>query len=164
MLLVRGALPADVPSLFAVMGRVIEESGAYLESSAPRAEVIQRNVAAALTGFGVQVVAEYHGVILGWAEVVPYPQSSMRHAGNLAMGVSANFRGRGLGDQLIEEALRRSFACGLKIVHLEVDAKNTVAIALYRKHGFVVDGVRRLAKRCPMSGRYEDLVLMSRVR
>jgi ribosomal protein S18 acetylase RimI-like enzyme len=164
VLYVRDTQPSDVPALAAVMYEVIEQTQAYLEPRAPNGYTLQAYVLAAHAGERIHLVAQFGLEILGWVEVVPYPQQTMRHAANLAMGVSARFRGRGIGTALLIRGIERAFASGFRIIHLEVDATNQGALRLYRKHGFTVDGVRRMAKRCPQTGRYQDIVLMSYMR
>jgi hypothetical protein len=61
------------------------------------------------------------------------------HLGNGAIqnvGVVPHHRGRGLGTALIVQALHGFRAAGLRTAALEVTARNTEAIALYRRLGF----------------------------
>jgi ribosomal protein S18 acetylase RimI-like enzyme len=49
-------------------------------------------------------------------------------------------RRRGLGARLIAEATACAGACGVRALHLEVDADNVVAQHLYARHGFELRG------------------------
>jgi ribosomal protein S18 acetylase RimI-like enzyme len=170
-MIIRDATIADAPALAALMNVTFGESGAFLDDCPPHAAVLAQIIKSYQAGAGVFLVAVFNyesggrptEEVIGWIEVAPYRQSRMRHAGNIAMGVGPGLRGRGIGSSLLAEALLRSRSLGLRILHLEVDASNIRAHALYRKYGFAVDGVRRLAKHCPSTGRYHDLVLMSRL-
>lgn len=53
-----------------------------------------------------------------------------------------DFRRRGLGGRLLQEALREARAAGVRRALLEVRAGNEAALALYRKFGFQVTGRR----------------------
>ncbi|GAA3911247.1 hypothetical protein GCM10022228_23170 [Halomonas cibimaris] len=80
-----------------------------------------------------------------------------------ALGVAPQYRGRGVGDALMraaDEAARRWHS---ERVLLEVRAGNAAAMALYRRHGFGVDG-RRRGYYPPLAGgsEREDALLMSR--
>lgn len=50
--------------------------------------------------------------------------------------VGPSFLGRGIGDALVEEALRRATADHMKAVRLDVLAGNEAALRLYERHGF----------------------------
>ena len=59
------------------------------------------------------------------------------------IAVDPKWRGRGYGQALLEDFLRRMQAAGVMTVLLEVRAGNVPAIGLYEKHGFVSIGVRK---------------------
>lgn len=58
----------------------------------------------------------------------------------LAIGIDSNFRGRGVGTNLLSALLNRSHEMGIKRVSLSVE-KDNPAQRLYRRHGF-----RRIAE------------------
>lgn len=81
-------------------------------------------------------VAEEQGTVAGYAYLwVIFEQG---HLINIA--VDPRFRGRGLGEALLERVLREAVGQGARTVHLEVREQNAPAITLYRKHGFEVLG------------------------
>ncbi|KAA5541153.1 GNAT family N-acetyltransferase [Adhaeribacter rhizoryzae] len=47
-----------------------------------------------------------------------------------------NFRGRGLGTQILSYALEQAKALGLQVLHLEAERHNQAGKALYHKFGF----------------------------
>lgn len=60
------------------------------------------------------------------------------------MYVAPEYRGRGIGRQLVVEALRQAFATpGIRQVYLAAHAANTAALALYEAMGFTSFGVER---------------------
>lgn len=63
------------------------------------------------------------------------------HITNIA--VHPNFRGHGLGDILVEKLLEICREKSLAGITLEVRRSNVVAITLYEKHGFIVEGIRK---------------------
>ena len=60
-----------------------------------------------------------------------------------AITVDPAARGRGCGEQLLKELLRRLAATGTATVYLEVRTQNAPAIALYEKTGFERTGLRK---------------------
>jgi RimJ/RimL family protein N-acetyltransferase len=75
------------------------------------------------------------------------------------MGLLPQFRGQGLGKRLILRTLDTARAFGLTRVELRVREDNASAIALYRKIGFVEEGLQRNAVR--LDGSYENTVTMA---
>ncbi len=74
------------------------------------------------------------------------------------MGVLPEFKRRGFGGCLLGGVLASLPAAGVASCYLEVRASNRPAIALYTRHGFAPDRVRRGYYDSPP----EDAVCMSR--
>jgi ribosomal protein S18 acetylase RimI-like enzyme len=91
---------------------------------------------------GFYTLSQY-GLDLGEipAEVVKklpkYPMVSVTLLGRLA--VSTEFRGRGLGERLLMDALYRSLASSKQVASaaVVVDAKDASAARFYKKYGFI---------------------------
>jgi RimJ/RimL family protein N-acetyltransferase len=110
-------------------------------------------------------IVEEGGQLVGWCGcdiTRPSDNEAFQHAGRLGMGLLAAARGRGLGEKLLRAAMEAGWAFGFSRVQLEVFATNARAMALYRKVGFVDEGVRRRAL-C-IDGVFIDEVLMGCVR
>jgi putative acetyltransferase len=68
------------------------------------------------------------------------------HVAGLGMSLSYAWQGRKLGSKLIEQLLKAGFyELGFKRLELEVYPDNSRAVRLYEKHGFKIEGTRRLA-------------------
>lgn len=74
------------------------------------------------------------------------------------LAVAKEFRGRGIGEALLNHMIEKSEAFGLSTITLEVRATNEAALSLYEKLGFVKVGIR---KGYYSKGR-EDAVLMDK--
>ena len=73
------------------------------------------------------------------------------------VAVHPDFRRRGIGEEILLAALAAAYEDGARRAFLEVRRGNTTAQAMYKKYGFVVDGVRpRYYK-----DNHEDAILMS---
>lgn len=69
----------------------------------------------------------------------------------ISMWVAPEARGRGVGDALVEEILRRAYAQGASELRLDVKEHNLSAISLYLRHGFIdVGPSRELGERVMM--------------
>jgi len=106
------------------------------------------------------VVACDRDRVVGWCDVGIMTRPGYDHRGSLGMGVLPEYRGRGIGRRLMEEALRRAKERGLERVELEVYAGNIPARRLYDAMGFVEEGYRRGARK--LDGVTEDIILMVR--
>ncbi|MCI5687055.1 MAG: ribosomal protein S18-alanine N-acetyltransferase [Emergencia sp.] len=90
------------------------------------------------------VVAEVEGRVAGYVGVWTIVDEG--HITNVA--VSPDFRGRHIGMALIDTMIDVTEKQGVKSYTLEVRASNAPAIGLYKKFGFVSEGLRK--------GYYED--------
>jgi ribosomal protein S18 acetylase RimI-like enzyme len=64
----------------------------------------------------------------------------------VSMWVAPDYRGQGVADKLVEAVCERAREAGAVTVTLWVTEMNDRAIALYRRHGFVPNGVRELVR------------------
>jgi len=105
-----------------------------------------------------QVVAVDGSKVIGWCDILSSETEGFTHVGRLGMGLRKPYRGRGIGNQLIEECLRLAKNYKLEKVELEVFSDNLPAIRLYQKHGFVEEGRKIRARK--LDGQYQDVMLM----
>ena len=106
-----------------------------------------------------QFVALSKGDVVGWCDVLPKGRSVYAHVGVLGIGLLPPFRGQGIGRRLIEKTLDAARSLGLWRIELTVREDNPNAIALYKKIGFVAEGVQRNA--IELDGQYRNLVMMA---
>ena len=62
----------------------------------------------------------------------------------LKLAVAPEYRRRGIGRQMLSDAIERFDSAGEKRVYLEVRSRNNAAITLYESRGFVGSGVRKM--------------------
>jgi ribosomal protein S18 acetylase RimI-like enzyme len=106
-----------------------------------------------------QFVALSSEEVVGWCDISPLGLEGFIHCGRLGMGVRDGFRRRGIGTRLFAKSIQRAKDRGLQRVELEVLASNTPAIKFYEGVGFVVEGVKKKARR--LDGAYDDLIMMA---
>ena len=117
-------------------------------------------------GFLYQVLAQWpQGLwvvkaaqeVMGYALVTPAQQAGEYWL--MAALVSSAGRGRGLGQKLCERSIQSCRDCGGKTLWLSVAPDNFAAIKLYRKLGFIEEGLQedflgpgehRILMQCPL--------------
>jgi len=132
---------------------------AFLE--APPMARVRRFVLDGLRAGISQHVAVDGDRVVGWCDVTPKSHETLRHSGTLGMGVATSHRGIGVGTALLRATLEGAFARGLTRVELVVRADNELAIELYRRQGFELEG--RLRQFIVVDGAAHDALQMARL-
>jgi GNAT superfamily N-acetyltransferase len=78
----------------------------------------------------------------------------------LTIAIREKYRGKGIGSMLMERAEEYARSHGSRRMELEVFGKNTGAINLYTKRGYVVEGVKKEAVEA-LDG-FDDIVIMAK--
>ncbi|MHA1859527.1 MAG: GNAT family N-acetyltransferase, partial [Candidatus Asgardarchaeia archaeon] len=81
--------------------------------------------------------------VLGYSLLKFFNESTMRHMAELSIVVRDGWQRKGLGKKLMENIIYIARGFMLRKVVLTVFADNEVAIHLYRKFGFEIEGVFR---------------------
>jgi RimJ/RimL family protein N-acetyltransferase len=97
--------------------------------------------------------------IVGEVDITIKNLARIRHNGFLTIGVLPEFQGIGLGTKLMEYALLWAREHHLLRIELTVFKGNIKAQNLYKKFGFVVEGIRKNYIRHE-DGRFEDDLVM----
>ena len=97
--------------------------------------------------------------VIGWCDISSFHRETMVHSGVLGLGVIAPYRHQGIGRALLERTLTQARTQGFTRIELTVRQSNQRAIALYKKIGFVIEGLHRKAVR--INGQYENQLSMA---
>jgi ribosomal protein S18 acetylase RimI-like enzyme len=154
---IRRSTAEDVPGLRACLDSVARERRFLAMLEAPSLEEVE---AFAAHPDVVQLVAVEAGRVVGWADVRRMRGAGLAHRGSLGMGLLASHRRRGLGGRLLAAVLAESRSLGVTRVELQVFRSNAVAVRLYERQGFVVEGQQKRAR--VLDGVADDIVLMCR--
>jgi ribosomal protein S18 acetylase RimI-like enzyme len=106
-----------------------------------------------------QYVAVEGKRVVGWCDIIPQRGIDFAHCGTLGMGVHKEYRRQGLGTSLLDAALGAAKVFGIERVELEVYTSNTPAIKLYEKRRFILEGVKKKARK--LDGEYYDIQVMA---
>jgi RimJ/RimL family protein N-acetyltransferase len=139
---------------------VVARERRYLaQTQALPLERIEGFVRDSVANDAVQFVAVDGSKVIGWADIFPAWADAVKHCGSLGMGALPAYRGRGVGNGLLQACLVKAQAKGITRVELEARADNERAIKLYERVGFKHEAVKRQAMR--FDGVYYDAVQMS---
>jgi L-phenylalanine/L-methionine N-acetyltransferase len=111
------------------------------------------------------LVADLDGNVAGVLELITWPtEPRHRHVGEINLvAVHPGCTRRGVGRALLESAIDLADEwLDLRRLSLVVFADNSVAIDLYRGHGFITEGT--MAQYGFRRGTYVDAILMARLR
>jgi len=151
---------SDVPALAALVDLVARERRHLAITTGFSAESTAAFLAQIQSVKGVHIVAKQAKQVVGWCDIYPYAFEGMRHVGKVGMGLAPDFRGRGIGKQLLQEGIRRAFENGLSRIELEVFSTNSAAIRLYESCGFTLEG-RKVGVRY-LDGISSDILIYAR--
>ena len=102
---------------------------------------------------------EIDGTVYGIARVIRGELKMKRHTGLFRTWLHSKAQGLGIGREIMSYTLKW---CRLHRLHklcLTVFSENEAALSLYKKSGFIVEGVQK--EQVLSDGKYEDEVLMA---
>ena len=110
----------------------------------------------------LSLVAELDGTVVGSAGMhAPTPALRRRHATGIGISVAVEAQGKGVGGALMEALCNYADNwAGIHRIELTVYTDNDVAVRLYRRFGFVLEGT--LKGYAMRDGRYVDAYTMAR--
>ncbi|MGC9345608.1 MAG: GNAT family N-acetyltransferase [Candidatus Bathyarchaeales archaeon] len=110
---------------------------------------------------GLIIVAQVNGKIVGMAYLVRGKFAKNNHVGFLGILVLKGFRRRGIGEAMMNYVMKwAQKQDGLEKISLTVFSTNKVAINLYRKFGFAIEGISK--KQYKIEGKYIDEITMGK--
>ncbi|MCE3011094.1 MAG: GNAT family N-acetyltransferase [Proteobacteria bacterium] len=163
---IRSACKQDAPMILDLSKSVIEEEAYQLTSGAEFKLTIDAEekwiVSHQLNPNHIILVAETNSKIVGMLDFSNGHRKRIAHTGEFGMSVEKSSRDQGIGSlslsALCEWASSNSL---IEKIGLSVHSNNDRAIALYKKIGFEVEGVRKRDLKYG-EGQYVDTVVMGR--
>ena len=157
MITIRPIRESDAPGFRATLDAVCREKRYLATLVAPPLEKVEAFVNDNVKNGYAQFVADLDDKIVGGCDAIP-ADGGRSHLGDLGMGVLAEFRGQGIGKQLLQATIDKVRESGLEKIELSVYSSNEPAIALYRSLGFVEEGRKRRGRL--VEGIYDDVLVM----
>ncbi|PSP76911.1 GNAT family N-acetyltransferase [Halobacteriales archaeon QS_1_68_20] len=155
--------PARQEDLSGIVGaiRQVAQQGIYIEAESV-AQAIDHE-GALLRHNELQsrmfFVATVGDDVVGWVHLYAPELEKLSHTAELTVGVLAEYRGHGVGAQLLERGLQWAASNGFERVYNTVPATNETAIEFLESHGWEVEAVREGHYR--IDGEYVDEVMMA---
>jgi L-amino acid N-acyltransferase YncA len=155
-LLIRRLADADWPAVAGIYAEGIATRNATFDLAVPSWEAWDASHLRDL-----RLVAEEDGRVLGWAALSPVSERCC-YAGvaENSVYVAAEARGRGVGAALLRKLVERAEQAGIWTIQTGIFPENEASVALHRRCGFRVVGVReRLGE---LDGVWRDVLLLER--
>ncbi len=144
--LIRPVLPRDVQAVVTLVGETLAEFGLRFGVGAATDDDLKRLPESYVdSGGAFWVAVDSSDRVVGTCGVFPVTAGDMELR---KMYLRADFRGRGVGKRLLDEAIAWCRARGAKRVVLDTIDQMTGAIALYEANGFVRDDTQVRGARC----------------
>lgn len=100
--------------------------------------------------------------IVAWCDIIPKPYEEMKHVGTLYFGMISNYRGNGIGSELMKKALAHAKTNNqIERVELEVLESNRYGIELCKSLGFSVEGKKQKARK--IGKNYDNVIVMGKL-
>lgn len=108
-----------------------------------------------------RLIAIIDNKIVGWAALTPVSGRCVYSGvAEVSVYVDPGFRGKGVGNMLMESLIKESEQCGIWTLQSGVFPENKESLRLHQKNGFRIVGIRqRIGK---MDNRWRDTVLLER--
>lgn len=161
-MIIRKAVSAEAEKLVKLMKHV-EESNYMLFEPGERtttAEQLQKRLDAMDSQSNI-ILAEESSMIKGYLFAVNEGVNRKRHSVYIAIGIHQDQRGKGIGTQLFGALEQWAKEQSLYRIELTVLEDNQAAIALYKKMGFEVEGIKRNS--LVMGGKFANELYMSKI-
>ncbi len=146
---VRRAVPTDARALVAHLKELAAEPGINIPLAPDEVTLSIDDERDMIEDFAdspraIMLVAVGDGDVVGELSLKAIsPRRAVQHVATLGMSVRASWRGKGVGAALLTDAIAWADGAGILRIELYVYARNTPAIRLYEKFGFVHEGRRR---------------------
>ncbi|MDO7908720.1 arsinothricin resistance N-acetyltransferase ArsN1 [Paenibacillus sp. JX-17] len=161
MLLIRQAQETDLPGLLEIYNQGIEDRIATLESQ-PKNEAYMSSWFDQHQGRYTALVAEEDGKAVGWAAINPYSnRCAYDGVGDLSVYIHREYRGRGIGTQLLQAIDRAGRENGFYKIVLYTFPSNLPGQKLYRKSGYREVGI--FENQGVLDGRFVDVMAMEKL-
>lgn len=159
---IRTVTEIDAEDLYYLMRQLATESSFMMFEldEVPTPEMIARRLSSTKTTEQM-LVAEEGADFLGYLTLSGGNLRRNKGVGTLTVGVGRHAQGNGVGSELMEHAIVLGRETGLYRLQLYVQTTNFIAIKLYRKFSFEVEGTLRGAVK--INGQLVDKFLMAKL-
>ena len=157
---IRAARQEDLSGIVGAMRQVVEEM-TYIEAETVADELDHENVLLRRNEYESRLffVATVDNEVVGWAHLHLPNLEKLSHTAELTVGVLEEYRGLGVGSQLLDRALEWAQSQGHEKVYQTVPSSNEAAIEFFEDRGWIVEAVRE--DHYKLEDEYIDEVMMA---
>jgi len=98
---VRKITATDIADYRSALDSVVSEKKYLLTVQTPTLEDTDRFIRRNIKNNYAQYVALVEDKIVGWADIIPHEKELIKHVGLLGIGVISEYRGKGIGKELL---------------------------------------------------------------
>ena len=150
----------DFSGIVGAMGQVVEEL-TYIEAETVADVLDHENVLLRHNAYESRMffVATVEDDVVGWAHLHLPTLAKLSHTAELTVGLIEEYRGLGIGSQLLERTLEWVRSQGHEKVYQSVPATNEAAVAFFEDRGWTIEAVRE--DHYKLDDEYVDEVMMA---
>jgi L-amino acid N-acyltransferase YncA len=158
---IRAAVSTDIEAICAIHNQGIVDRIATLDTTLrmpddSRAWLAERGARHPVS------VADLDGRVVGWASLNRFnPRAAYDHVADFSVYVEREWRGKGIGRQLLDRLIEQARAIGYHKMVLAAMAHNSAGLALYSRAGFTRVGIYR--EQGQLDGRWVDVAIMEKL-
>lgn len=160
-ILLEKASTKDVESFCKAVDSVAKEGRFSPTTEGYTLETTQKYIQNCIDNNYPQYYAIEDDEIVAWCDIIPKQVVGMNHVGILGFGMLADYRGNGIGSELMRKTIEHAKKINnIERVELEVNESNRYAFELFKRMGFNIEGKRPKARK--RNGVYDDIILMGK--
>ncbi len=109
----------------------------------------------------ITYVVEHEKKLVGFIWGGTFTENRRKHCMHIAIAVLQEYTGKGLGTKLLKKLVEKGKQKGIKRFDLDVSVNNTIAINLYKKVGFEIEGEKKSAYL--IDGKFDNDYIMAKI-
>jgi len=109
----------------------------------------------------ISLVSEIENKLVGYAVGFTFKVNRRKHCMSIAIAMLQGYASKGIGTELLKQLIERGIEKGITRFELDVSVKNKIAINLYKKMGFVIEGERK--KSYLIDGEFDNDFMMAKI-
>ncbi len=163
-MIIRKAIEDDAKIWFEFMSNLDKETNYMLYEEGERKnneKIIENLIKNKVKGKDLLLVADDNGDLAGFLSASINKVNRVKHVAYIVCGIRKQYRGQGIGTRFFQELDAWALENSLRRLELTVVCENKVAVKLYEKSGFVIEGIQR--KSFCLNGKYLDQYYMGKL-
>jgi RimJ/RimL family protein N-acetyltransferase len=165
-MVIREIKPEDAEQFIFLIKRVESEADFMLmeageRKTTPEQQQKQLENIQKLSNSTIFVAENEEGKLIGYLIAIGGSVRRTKHSAYLVIGILENYRGRGIGTSLFQKLEEWATKSNISRLELTVVTQNEPGIALYKKSGFEIEGLKR--KSLLVDDNFYDEYLMSKL-